>query len=111
MYNIITRVAGGESLLTVSKEFKINSSKFAKMYMEALLNRPINISNILNDPSIVNDPNVRNDVLYMISNDPLNSFDIEQSKECLGKEYEELLIQLLQMKHMCFETESELRSK
>ena len=39
------------------------------------------------------------------------SHELEQLKECLGREYEELLTSLLNQKKMCFETEQELRSR
>ena len=45
----------------------------------------------------------------MLSEDPICSVELDIMKDCIGREYEELLIKLLKEKNMCFETESELR--
>ena len=39
------------------------------------------------------------------------SHEVDLMKECAGKEFEALLLQQLRSKHMCFETEAELRSQ
>ena len=47
----------------------------------------------------------------MLCDDPVCSFEVDIVKECLGREYEQLLIDLLRQRHMCFETESDQRSR
>ena len=51
------------------------------------------------------------DILRMISEDPICSVELDIIRECIGREYEELLVKLLNDKNMCFETESQLRSR
>ena len=47
----------------------------------------------------------------MLCDDPVCSFEVDIVKECLGREYEQLLINLLRQRDMCFETESDQRSR
>lgn len=111
MQEIVKRSQQGESLVTMSNEFHIGSFKFAKLYLEAVGERNIQISSLLVEPTQIKDERIRNEILQLISLDPVCSHELEQLKECLGREYEELLINLLNEKKMCFETEAELRSK
>ena len=47
----------------------------------------------------------------MICEDPVCSYENDIVKDCLGREYEQLLVDLLTRRQMVFETESELRSR
>ena len=54
---------------------------------------------------------IRQELLRCISEDPFNSYQNDVLKQFIGKEYEELLIEMLTDRKMCFETEEELRNK
>lgn len=111
MQSITYRVGKGESLLNIAKEFKIGTLKFAKLYLETTKYKHIQISSLPLNPLQIEDERLRYELLSLIEQDPVCSYHLEQIKECLGREYEELLINLLNQKNMCFETEAELRSK
>jgi hypothetical protein len=106
--SIVDRVSAGERLPDIATEFKVGSLKIAKLYVEAAL-PSIQFANILTDPSIIANAQLRGDVIQMIESDPIGCYHIELMKQCLGREYEELLIDLLNAKHIAFETESDLR--
>jgi len=109
--NIINRVNNNNEMLSnISKEYNYGSYKLAKIYGETLYGK--NFINIfLKNPLIISNDIIRNDILLCIENDPNCSVECNLSRECIGREYEELLIQKLTEKEMCFETEAELRSK
>lgn len=109
--SILQRVSMGESLLDISKEFKLGTYKIARVYIEATLGKNFQISNIVTNPMVIEDERIRMELLKMLEIDPICSHEIDIKKECLGREYEELLISLLNKRHMCFETEAELRSR
>lgn len=111
MQSIVQRVNGGESLVTISNEFHFGSFKFAKLYLEATGLGNIQLSSLMTDPFQIKDVRIRQELLQLLEMDPVCSHELEQLKECLGREYEELLITLLNQKKMCFETEQELRSR
>lgn len=109
--SIIARVDKGESLLSIASEYSIGTFKMAKIYIENAIDKSLTMSAIVSNPSVIVNERVRADVLKMIEIDPLSSPEVDLVKECLGKEYEELLINLLTERKMCFETEAILRSK
>lgn len=111
MNDIIQRFRTGESLLNMFKKFRMGANKFAKLYLEACNYSNVQLSSLLLDPEQITDVRLRKEILCLMEMDPICAYDVEQLKECLGREYEELLIGLLNNKKMCFETESELRSR
>jgi len=109
--NIINRVNhNNERLINISKEFNFGSYKLAKLYGENLYGKNF-INTFLKNPFIVSDEIIRDDILLCIETDPNCSVECNLLRECIGREYEELLIKKLTEKQMCFETEAELRSK
>lgn len=100
-----------ESLLSIAKEFRLGTFKFAKMFMEKAGYGNITVSSLVANPLQIEDPRIRMELLAMIDMDPVCSPEIEKVKECMGREYEQLLIGLLEDKKMCFETEEQLRSR
>ena len=111
MQSIVCRVNGGESLLEIAKEFHFGSFKFAKMYLEAIGEWNIQPSSLPTNPDQIKDKRIQTELLKLIESDPSCAPDVEHIKECMGHEYEDMLIKLLNEKNMCFETESEMRSK
>jgi hypothetical protein len=109
MKQLVARSQSGESLVDLANEFHFGSFKFAKLYLEAIGEGDTQLSSLLTDPMQIKDARIRKELLQLIANDPICSPELEQVKECLGREYEELLISLLNQKKMCFETEAELR--
>mmetsp|Transcript_5375 Transcript_5375/g.7442 ORF Transcript_5375/g.7442 Transcript_5375/m.7442 type:complete len:278 (+) Transcript_5375:72-905(+) len=101
----------GESLLQISKEYKLGTFKVAKSYLEYVYNNQVQPSTVLSDPEIIKSVELRKDILKLLRDDPVCSYEVDIIKECLGREYENLLIKMLTERHMCFETESELRSR
>eukprot|EP00981_Chlorochromonas_danica_P013790 scaffold6852_cov215-Ochromonas_danica.AAC.27 len=75
------------------------------------MGRDVQISTFLQDPEMIVDKRIRSEILKMIALDPSSAPEVDLLKEVSGKEYEDLLVQLLKEKKMCFETEVELRSK
>jgi hypothetical protein len=108
---IVANVCNGDSLIDISKKYRIGNYKFAKIILEALLGKNIQVSHFLGNPSLIKENRIQLELLELIGTDQFCSHDIDQLKECLGKEYEELLIELLNQKQMCFETESDLRNR
>lgn len=111
MKQLVERSEAGESLISLASEFHFGSFKFAKLYLEATGDGDVLMSTLPNDPYQIKDPRIRREILQLIADDPICSPELEQVKECLGREYEELLIDLLKQKKMCFETEAELRAR
>lgn len=111
MSSIVKRVELGESLVTISHEFQFGTFKFAKLYLEAIGEGNLPLSTIMTEPECIKDSRIRAELLQLLEMDPVCSQELELVKECLGREYEEMLISLLNDKKMCFETESQLRSR
>ncbi|KAJ1440138.1 hypothetical protein B484DRAFT_443660 [Ochromonadaceae sp. CCMP2298] len=111
MVRIVQRVNGGESLLSIAKDFHFGTFKLAKYFLEHSEYKGLQLSSLVSDPEQIKDPRIRSELLQMIAMDPVCAPDLELVKECLGREYEELLVDLLNQKQMCFETEAELRSR
>ena len=111
MQSLVKRAEDGESLVALSDEFHFGSFKFAKLYLEAIGLGHVQLSSIMTDPNQIQDHRLKKELLQLLEMDPVCSHELEQLKECLGREYEELLINLLNQKKMCFETEQELRSR
>lgn len=111
MSSIVERAAGGESLVAMSNEFHFGSFKFAKLYLEAIGEGNLPLSSIMTEPEHIKDGRIRSELLHLLEMDPVCSHELELVKECSGREYEEMLINLLNEKKMCFETESQLRSR
>jgi hypothetical protein len=65
----------------------------------------------MTEPEHIKDTRIRSELLQLLEMDPVCSQELELVKECSGREYEEMLINLLDEKKMCFETESQLRSR
>jgi hypothetical protein len=99
------------SLLSLSHDLGIGSYRAGKLIADSLLGKNVSMSQIVENPGLIKDDFIRCNILECILNDPLCSLEIDQLKECTGKEYEALLQQLLESKNMCFETEAELRNK
>jgi len=93
------------------RQYRIGGYKVAKTTIELLLGRGQSVANVLEYPSLIEDATLREELLACIAMDPFCAHHLEQLKECMGREYEELLIAKLSAKRMCFETEAELRSK
>lgn len=108
--SVVRRVHSGESLLSVAREYRLGTYKFALLYLQEVYGN-IPLASILHNPERITDGRIRRELLTMIALDTSSSPDVDLLKECIGKEYEELLINLLNSRHMCFETEVELRSK
>jgi len=111
---IVSRVTeGGESLRVISNEYGLGSYKVAKCFVERVYGKgqAFQLSSIVENPAIIIDPKIRGDLLACIADDPICSPEINLIKECVGREYEALLIERLTAKNMCFETEAELRSR
>ena len=113
--DIVDRVlVGGESLRAISNEFGLGSYKLAKVFIDKVYGKgqpAFQLSSILENPLVIQDARVRADLISCIADDPICSPETNLIKECIGREYEALLIERLTAKHMCFETEAELRSR
>ena len=57
----------------------------------------------------LDDPRIGADIIRCCLEDPFSSQSADLVKHCMGKEFEELLYDLLRGKQICFETEAELR--
>jgi hypothetical protein len=108
-YEIADRVANGESLRKIARLAKINPYKVAKCYLETV--GTLTVAKVQQDPSTITDPRIRHEVLCCIAEDPICSVEHSLVQECMGREYEELLISCLSNLHLCFETEAELRAR
>ena len=100
-----------QSLTNIAKELNMSSYKAAKIVIEAYVGTSISVPQFIENPHVIKDEMIRLNVLESISNDPIQNLECDRSKECVGQQYEVLLIQQLQAKNMCFETEAELRSR
>jgi hypothetical protein len=101
MKQLVARSQSGESLVDLANEFHFGSFKFAKLYLEAIGEGDTQLSSLLTDPMQIKDARIRKELLQLIAFDPICSPELEQVKECLGREYEELLISLLNQKLRC----------
>ena len=87
-----------------------SSYKFAKLYLEKFY-KITAVSSFIQHPDLIDNDVIRRELLRCISDDPFNSYQNDVMKQFIGKEYEELLIEKLTERKMCFETEEELRNK
>lgn len=112
MTNIIYTVINNQkTLYEISVELGFSSYKLAKLFTEQYFGNNFQLSRLIENPSIVENIKLRKDLLQCISKDPLNSNEKENLKSCVGREFEELLQNYLDKKHICYETEMELRAK
>ena len=105
---VFARVQSGETLLAIASEMHISSYKLAKVYLDAMYSA-LPMSKIVQNPAIIQNERLRWDILNCIANDSICSHESSQIQECMGREYEELLISMLNRMKMCFETEADLR--
>lgn len=115
--DICQRFFHGIALADLAIEYKCNTSKIVKVVLENLhqygfATKSLTISEFLEFPQNVTDEmSIKSNLIKGIESDELFSHVSDQIKECIGREYEELLIKNLKSKMMVFETEAELRSK
>lgn len=109
--SIIKRVDQGESFYQLSTTYPMGRYKLAKIYLETKIGPSTKPSTFLENPGLVTNPHIRHDLLRMIAEDHNNSVEANLIKESTGKDYEDILIDLLRARHMCFETEEESRAK
>ena len=101
----------GVSLLNLSHQVGIGSYRTAKFVVESILGSNCSVSQIVENPDLITDEWIRREVLECILHDPSCSVDTTLTQECVGREYEVLLMQQLRSRNMCFETEAELRNR
>ena len=129
------------SCASISHRFRINGYKMAKLVIEAKLGKgtgTLSIQQLLSDsgrsgkrsgnrggssssssssscdtgPALFDDDKtLQGEILACLSSDRFCGHPCEQLKECVGREYEEYLIDRLNTQKMCFETETELRNR
>ena len=99
------------TLRKISKDYRIGGYKLVKIYLETIYDKTVSLSQFLDNPELVVNTKIRTDLLLCMGSDAFCSLPCEQLKECVGREYEELLIERLNLRRMCFETEAELRSR
>lgn len=102
---------GEESLRNLAHQSLKGNYTIAKYYLELKFGSGFKIASFLENPSIVGIPEVRHDLLRMITEDYNNSVEANLIKESTGKDYEDLLVEMLSSRNMCFETEEESRAK
>jgi len=98
----------------ISRRFRVNGYKLVRQVLETKYGRGIlSIQHLLTESSTLldHDKVLLGEILQCMAFDRLNAHPCEQLKECVGREYEEYLIDRLKQQHMCFETEAELRSR
>lgn len=111
MNTIFHRISKGESILAINREFHFGGYKMAKSYIEATLGPNCKVVEFLDNPTIVEDAAIRQDLLRLIAEDRGSSIVADLIKETTGIDYENILIDLLRARKMCFETEEESRLK
>jgi len=113
MKNIIKRInIGCELISDIAMEYNFSPYKLAKMYIDTFYNKTISITNIIKDPLLVESEHIRIDILTnCCMKDPMVSWDIDITKQTIGHEYEEYLINMLNSYNLCYETEEDLRNK
>ena len=99
------------SLVDISRDLGIGSYRAAKLVITFLCGRDVTVANFIENPDLISDKVIRQNIMEGITNDPLCSLEVDQMKECTGIEFEALLLQQLQARNMCFETEAELRNR
>ena len=111
--NLRKRNESYETLLDIAHEMKASSYRLAKMTLEISTGKSVEMKDFMENPFIVDDPMLRRDILECIAEDPLNSTDCFLKNELSGKEFEDLLINQLDSKGLCYETEevSRMRGK
>jgi hypothetical protein len=112
MAEILDRVkTRGESLFDIAMNAGFSPYKLAKMYTECAFEKGFDLSRFVKNPALVHDVRLRGDLLRCVSDDPVNCNRSDVIKATVGVEYEELLIELLHQRKICFETEAELRAR
>jgi len=111
MAEIIERVQNGEKIFQIALDAGFSSYKLAKLYTEMVFDSSFQLSRIVESPDIVEDEVLREDLLKCIGDDPVSSNRSENIKACVGNEFEEVLVTLLNEKKICFETEADLRAR
>ena len=112
MAEILDRVkVGRESLFDIAINAGFSPYKLAKLYAECAFEKGFDLSRFVKNPSLVHDVRLREDLLRCIADDPVNCSRSEIIKATVGTEFEELLIELLDERQICFETEAELRAR
>jgi len=103
---------------TIGIEYKVSGYKLVKCIIESKYGqgRSITTSQILTNSSTAvslldDDKLFMAELMHCLQKDIYSGHPKEQQKECIGTEYEEYLIDRLNEKKLCFETESELRSR
>jgi len=81
------------------------------MYIEYNFGSEVQLPQILLNPSLISNKILRADVIKCCADDQLCSCEIELLKNCVGREYEEILYRKLRDHNICFETENEMRLK
>ena len=99
------------SLVDISRDLGIGSYRAAKLVITFLCGKDVTVANFIENPDLISDHVIRQNIMEGITNDPLCSLEVDQMKECTGIEFEALLLQQLQARNMCFETEAELRNR
>jgi hypothetical protein len=100
--------------VAIAHKFRVNGYKMVRLVLEAKYGRGIlSIQHLLTEkPTLLDDDKILQGELFQcMSLDRYNAHPCEQLKECVGREYEEYLIERLTQQKMCFETEAELRSR
>jgi hypothetical protein len=103
-------VNNGQKLYDIAREYKFSSFKLAKIYCKHIYGDSFQLLNIHNDENITN-MSLKEDLIQCCMDDPMSSRTADIIRHCSGHEYEEVLINMLISKKMCFETEAELRKK
>lgn len=102
---------GQESFTNLARQHSKGTYTLAKNFLEYKFGKDFKVATFLENPSLVQSKPVRCDLLRMIADDFNNSIEANLIKESTGKDYEELLIEMLNLRRMCFETEEESRAK
>jgi hypothetical protein len=104
-------VAAGASIYDIAREMGYSPYKLAKMYTKRVFGDTFQLLELAGNPAAVSDGRLREDLLRCCLQDPVSSQKADLMKHVTGYEYEEVLYDLLTARHMCFETESDLRRK
>jgi CDAN1-interacting nuclease 1 len=111
MAEILDRVKGGEKIFDIAMQLGFSPYKLAKLYCECAFSKTFQLPRLVENAGLVQNDKLRKDLLKCISDDPVNSNRSEILKSTVGAEYEEILMELLSAKKICFETEAELRAR
>jgi len=110
--NVIERVnKNGELLFDIASNMGFSPYKLAKMYTEAVYGQSYQLSVLVESPAIFNNNKLHSDILRCYSDDLSSSIEIELLKQCVGREFEEILYSKLDEMQICYETEIEMRKR